>query len=332
MRRPSAVQVEPYRNVGFAGFAADRCSAFPCAQQLPYLVPVVGNQRAVIRQSGFGEHSAPLFGRAQQDAARTEVFRQFDVGDPVADYVRGLQVVLRIVQVPAEHACARFARGGVVGGHRTVDQLFVETNAFARKGGEHQVVRRVKRLFGKARGAESVLVRGHYQLVTERGDATHRGDRAGHEAQLFERIYLVVHRRLDDQRAVAVDKEYLLGLWHGVFYCGPGPFGLTRFRFRRRAERMVCRDCVPPLFARLFIFPGCFSFAGDVCLSNVSRGNPARPIGEMHGVRQAVYSWAITSSSRVFSSGVPMVMRRQPSHPCMRERSRTIIPAAISRS
>ena len=38
------------------------------------------------------------------------------------------------------------------------------------------------------------------------------------------------------------------------------------------------------------------------------------------------------SSIRTFSSGVPTVMRRHPSHPGMRERLRTMTPAAISAS
>ena len=72
------------------------------------------------------------------------------------------QVVVS-AEIFAEHPGQRFARRGVVGGHRTVDQDVVEANALAFERFEHQVVRRPERRFGETRRSQSVLVRGHRQ-------------------------------------------------------------------------------------------------------------------------------------------------------------------------
>ena len=254
-RRRTAVQIEADPDVGFPRASLDDGRALSGAQELPYPVPVVGNQRADVRQTALLGHASPLLRLAQQDRPRAEVARQLDVRQPVADHVGAFQVV-PAREVPAEHSRAGFARRGVLLGQRAVDQDVVEMYAFALERLDNQVLNGPERLLGKRFGAEAVLIRGHDQFEAERRDAAHRADGLRDELELAERVELVIDGRLHDQRTVAV---YEKDAFHAV-------------------------------------------------------------------------SFFSVSISRSFWAGVPIVMRRQPSQPATRERSRTMIPSPISRS
>ena len=110
----------------------------------------------------------------------------------VADDVTVGQVE-RTVQVRRQHRRPGLACGAVVLGKRAVDVLCVELYALAVQNLQHQVVGRPEVGFGVGGCAQSVLVRHHHEQVVGvvAQEAQGRED-AGHEAELLERIYLLV--------------------------------------------------------------------------------------------------------------------------------------------
>ena len=89
-----------------------------------------------------------------------------------------------------------------------VDDDVVESDAFAAQSVEKQAVRRLEIFGGERLCAESVLICHHHQLEVEIfGDKCKIADYTGDKLELFERIELIVDRRLHNESAVAVDEK-----------------------------------------------------------------------------------------------------------------------------
>ena len=120
-------------------------------------------------------------------------------------------VVGGFIQVFLQHACTGLAGGRIVFGQTAVDANLVKGDALSGQGLHHQVVGRPEGLFGKRRRAQSILVGDHHKLKIQ--PAADEAQVAHHfriELQFLQSVQLVIHRRLNDQCAVAVDKKYSL--------------------------------------------------------------------------------------------------------------------------
>ena len=67
-----------------------------------------------------------------------------------------------------------------------VDANRGEADALGLEDLQQQVLRRPEGLLGERRGAETVLVADHHQLIASVGQALERRDQVGHEAKLLD--------------------------------------------------------------------------------------------------------------------------------------------------
>ena len=72
---------------------------------------------------------------------------------------------------------------------------------------EHHLLGWQEVLHREARSAEAILVAAHHELIAKRGEHLHRTDAARHKVGLGDAVYLIIHRRFNENSAVAVYDE-----------------------------------------------------------------------------------------------------------------------------
>jgi hypothetical protein len=142
------------------------------------------------------------------EAAHTEVAREFKVGVAVTDHGAGSKIDRLVAHEAFDQFDLRLAAVAAVALAVWTDDTASKLDALRTEGVEHELVRHVEGRLREARAAEAVLVRDHGELVAGSLRLAHARRTRRHEADLLERIHLLVGRLLD-QRAVAVDEKYL---------------------------------------------------------------------------------------------------------------------------
>ena len=206
---PVAIQVQSNMDVGFLGRAAHLGPALSGKKEFSHTVPIVGSQSADIFQRLVAAQQRLVL--LQQDGPATQVLGQLHIRGTVADDKAMGQVIGGFIQVALQHACTGLAGRRIIRRQAAVYADLVESDALPRQGLQHQVMGRPEGLLREGGRAQSVLVGDHHkrkvQLAADKAKVAHH---LGIELQLLQRIQLIVHGRLDDQRAVPVDKKYAL--------------------------------------------------------------------------------------------------------------------------
>ena len=204
----ASIQVYLNIYIGFLGSATYFSYPFTGKKELGYLIPILGSQGTICFQAFFYQCILIVL---QIDGLATQVLRQLHIGVSVTNHKATSQIVFGIVEVFAQHARARLACRSIVFRETTVDEHFIEGDAFVFEGLHHEVVYRPESVFGERRGTEAILI-GHHgkleiQLATDETEIT---EDLGIEFQLLISIELIINGWLDDERPVPVYEQYFL--------------------------------------------------------------------------------------------------------------------------
>ena len=187
IRFACAVKVQMYINICFLRCALHFCSPFASKEYLSNLVP---------------RHSV----LTENQSLATKVFSQLAVGIAVADDVAVGKVVFLIIYIGSQHAGARFSHRRIVFREMAVDELLVESDAFAFQRLKNEVVNRPEGIFRKRVCSQAVLVTHHHEFEIELfADKPQVLKHAACEFQFLKRVNLFVLRLLN-QCAVSVYK------------------------------------------------------------------------------------------------------------------------------
>ena len=173
MRTARTVEIDHDADVGLGRFADRLRATFGLPQELRHVAPVHGHEHAARGIMFPRQHLAAVLGTLQQNGFRAEVERQLHIGGAVTYNIAPRKIVIA-AEILSEHPRPRLARGGVVLGHRAVDELIGETHALALQRAQHLGVRGPKGLLGKRRRTQSVLIGRQNQLVIELRDRSQR--------------------------------------------------------------------------------------------------------------------------------------------------------------
>jgi hypothetical protein len=139
------------------------------------------------------------------DRFGTEILCELDIGRPVTDNVRVRKIIFAVEIFP-EHSEPRFSSRRVIVRECSVDKDVGEINPLVGKSLQHEILREIKRFFGKAVGAEAVLVCNHRQLkIRFARELCQVRDHTRKKTHFLEPIDLKIGWFTDD-RAVTVDE------------------------------------------------------------------------------------------------------------------------------
>src|SRR6185295_20382411 len=97
------------------------------------------------------------------EAANTEVARELEVGVAIANHRARCQVHGLLTHVRLHELRLRLAALAVVGLEMRANEDRIELDALRAEGFQYEVVSRVELVPGKARRAETVLIRDHHE-------------------------------------------------------------------------------------------------------------------------------------------------------------------------
>jgi hypothetical protein len=133
----------------------------------------------------------------------------------VADDVAGRFVERVLAQIILEQADLRLAAFAVLVREVRANEFRLETNTLGCEQAHQELMRFLKSRFREAWRTSTVLVRDEHERVAGIAQPQQGGDDAIDELELGEAIDLLI-RRLDDQRAVAIDEQDLLAAHAGT--------------------------------------------------------------------------------------------------------------------
>ena len=203
----ATIQIHLNIYIGLVGLATHFRYPFTGKKKLSYLVPIFRSQSTIFFQALVHQSGLVIL---QINGLTSQVLRQFHIRISVANHKTAGQIVFRIVQILAQHACAWLAGRSIVFRKTTVNEHFIKSDAFIFQSLHHQVMHRPESIFRKRRCTQAVLI-GHHsklkiQLATDKSQVT---EHFRIEFQLFVCIKLVINRRFDDQCSVSIYKQNL---------------------------------------------------------------------------------------------------------------------------
>ena len=123
----ATIQIYLYIYISLIGLATHFCYPFTGKKELCYLVPIFCCQGAIFFQALVNQSRLVIL---QVDGLTSQVLCQFHIRISVANHKTTCQIVFRIIQILAQHACARLAGRRIVFWKTTVNEHFIESNAF----------------------------------------------------------------------------------------------------------------------------------------------------------------------------------------------------------
>ena len=201
--------IQVYLNIyiGFVGLATHFRYPFAGKEKFGNLVPISGSQSTIFFQAFIHQSRLVVL---QIDGLASQVLRQFHIRISVANHETTGQIIFRIVQILAQHACAWLSGRRIVFWETTVDEYLIKSNSFIFQSLHHQVMHRPEGILRKRISSQSVLVGHHCKLEIQL--ATDKAQVAEHfriELQLFVSIELIINGRFDNERSVSIYEQYL---------------------------------------------------------------------------------------------------------------------------
>ena len=160
----ASVQIHLYIYIGFFRRTTNFRHTLTGKKEFSNLVPLLGGQRTVFFQTFFHEHRLVVL---QINGLATEVLRQLHIGVSVAYHEATCQIVFGIVQVLTQHTRTWLACRSIVFRETSVDEHFIEGDAFILQRLHHEVMHRPEGIFGERRCTQAILIGHHGKLEIE---------------------------------------------------------------------------------------------------------------------------------------------------------------------